>query len=308
MNWREAQSRLIFNFRDIIRLGHVSNLFLDGIEPAWIFLVSALNGVNALKNCFESATGYSSCELVKKVHFFYIFTNIFELVGYHKCRDIPWNAIVSAAADQFCACLIRDIVIFIDHLSDPVYLSGDVTVVGSRVGADCDKRGTVSCERANGWDHHFGSLGNLCELIDVGWVSNQDRDSLAEWVDWNHLSLNLVESLLISSSDRPVDRGSILSGEIPGGKFSSKACGSKKYQVEFSVSDLLDLIHIKFFIKFRLQFFVLVFLNFFFRSLFKRISKKIPDQGRGDNHRDVHWEANAKVEQKSRQSSSALVR
>jgi len=149
---------------------------------------------------------------------------------------------MSTAADQFSSSLVSDIIIFVDHPSDPVNFSSDVAVVGTGVSTDCHKRSTVSNEWTDGWDHNLCLFGYCCELVDIAWISDENWNTFASSINFYHVGFDLIEPLLTSTSDSPFDWSSILSSQVLGCKSSSEPRCSKKHKIILSIFNIFNFI------------------------------------------------------------------
>lgn len=214
--------------------------------------------------------------LIEKVDLIQFFTLLLKFVGDHECADIPRDAIASAARDQFRTSLIGYVIILVNHLPDPVNLSSDVTIVSARVGANSYKRRTVSGEWPNCRNNDLGLLCEICELINVAGVSNENWNLLAVLVDLNHLFLNLLELTFGSSSDSPIDLSLVLLSHVLGSKLSCVPGSSKYHKIKLSGVHIFDFVNSKFLLDcfLKLQLFTCNLSCIWFS--FERISNHIP--------------------------------
>ncbi len=94
-----------------------------------------------------------------------------------ECRpQVRRDGVEATAVDDPGVVRDRRLVVPVDHLSHPVHLAGEITVVGAGRGTRRDHRRAVGGVRSDSRTHHRRLCSDLFEPVGVGRVADHERD------------------------------------------------------------------------------------------------------------------------------------
>ena len=126
---------------------------------------------------------------------------------------------------------MSNVIIFVNHLSDPMNFTSYITVVSTRVSAYCYKRGTISSERSYRRHNHFCLFCKSSKIVNIARISNEYWNFVAIRVYFDHLLFDIFKLTFSPSGDSPLDLRAILISHVFSSQFTCKSSGSKENEI-----------------------------------------------------------------------------
>jgi hypothetical protein len=117
---------------------------------------------------------------------------------------IGWDRIEAATVYDLCTALHRIRMMFIDHLSDPLWLTGKIAIVRSVRNTSADQLASIFRVRPDSRQYNASIASQLRQRVTVMTIGNDDSRGLSRSAI---LGEHALEFFPVAASDGPADRG-----------------------------------------------------------------------------------------------------